>query len=148
MCGSDNVFVRVVMGNVPALFANLASLVQHPPDRAPLTGRLACPRGCGTTVYWALSPELAGYGAEFLQWLMQQLIWGACPHHTVIESQMLPGMEQLATMTLRGAPASVPHVPRPFNEIEGGRPVSSGEGACQPSATTSMPVAGHLAWAG
>ena len=148
MCGSGKVFVRVVTGHVPVLFGSLASTVQHPADQAPLTGRLTCPRGCGTTVYWALSPELAGYSAEFLQWLMQQLLWGACPHHSVIESQMLPGMERLATLALRGAPGSLPRLPRPFNELEGGRPAPLGEEPSQPSATTSKSVMGRLAWAG
>jgi hypothetical protein len=52
-----------------------------------LTGSLACPRGCGTIILWALCEDVAEYKEQFLTYLYQQLSWTACPDHTAIERQ-------------------------------------------------------------
>ena len=54
---------------------------------AAMVGFLSCPRGCGTLVYWALTPEMVEYKEQFLLFLHQQLSWTACPDHAQIQNQ-------------------------------------------------------------
>ncbi len=47
-----------------------------------IVGFLACPRGCGATIYWALTREAAEYKEQFLLYLNQLLSWTSCPEHS------------------------------------------------------------------
>jgi hypothetical protein len=53
-------------------------------------GFLSCPRGCGATIYWALTPAMAEYKEQFLLYLHQLLSWTSCPDHSQMQGQRMP----------------------------------------------------------
>lgn len=99
---SDRAVVHIVKNHVMCRHEDLAAAIPHDPDHPPLTGSISCPRGCGTSIQWAVAADLIGYKEDLLIFLYQQLNWTACPDHDVILPQVsLPEKEVSATTHAR-----------------------------------------------
>jgi len=113
----DKAVFRVVPRGSSIFVGDLSEALQYDSCQFALTGRVDCPRGCGTAIQWALAVDVSDYKEQFLVYLYQQLCWTICPDHDTIRPQRRVSVDSNDT-ALRPAAAIVIPGPRYANSFE------------------------------